>query len=239
MRLTATSAKVGRRFRKVRSGRVKVPFGRRATLRGRLTLSAGQSFAGPDDRRDRGGPQARRPGHAGRQRGHRPPRPLLHQGPRRPQSHLSPGLRRLRRRARRRPRRLGPRAGVEHDPRVAHAHLRPRPRALLRPAAHARPAHPGPRPRAHPPGPRPAGGARSRTPARTEGPLARRYFFQGAPGELPDPRPHPQAVRLPVRARLLATADGSRRLEGAKVPRRDLGNRSGFSSRSNGHRLSA
>jgi hypothetical protein len=45
-RLPATSAKVGRRFRKVRSGRVKVPFGRRATLRGRLTLSAGQSFAG-------------------------------------------------------------------------------------------------------------------------------------------------------------------------------------------------
>jgi hypothetical protein len=45
-RLSATSAKVGRRFRKVRSGRVKVPFGRVATLRGRLTLSAGQSFAG-------------------------------------------------------------------------------------------------------------------------------------------------------------------------------------------------
>jgi hypothetical protein len=44
-RLSATSAKVGRRFRKVRSGRVKVPFGRVATLRGRLTLSAGQSFA--------------------------------------------------------------------------------------------------------------------------------------------------------------------------------------------------
>jgi hypothetical protein len=45
-RLTATSAKVGRRFRRVRSGRVKVPFGRSATLRGRLTLSAGQSYAG-------------------------------------------------------------------------------------------------------------------------------------------------------------------------------------------------
>ena len=45
-RLSATSAKVGRRFRKVRSGRLKVPFGRVATLRGRLTLSAGQSFAG-------------------------------------------------------------------------------------------------------------------------------------------------------------------------------------------------
>ncbi len=45
-RLTVTSAKVGRRFRKVRSGRVKVPFGRVSTLRGRLTLSAGQAFAG-------------------------------------------------------------------------------------------------------------------------------------------------------------------------------------------------
>ena len=45
-RLSATSAKVGRRFRRVRSGRVKIPFGRRATLRGRLTLSAGQAYAG-------------------------------------------------------------------------------------------------------------------------------------------------------------------------------------------------
>jgi hypothetical protein len=45
-RLTATSAKVGRRFRRVRSGRVKIPFGRRAILRGRLTLSAGQSYGG-------------------------------------------------------------------------------------------------------------------------------------------------------------------------------------------------
>ena len=45
-RLTATSAKVGRRFRGVRSGRVRIPFGRRATLRGRLTLSAGQALAG-------------------------------------------------------------------------------------------------------------------------------------------------------------------------------------------------
>ena len=45
-RFTVTSAKVGRRLRKVRSGRVKIPFGRRATLHGRLTLSAGQSYAG-------------------------------------------------------------------------------------------------------------------------------------------------------------------------------------------------
>jgi hypothetical protein len=45
-RLSVTSAKIGRRFRRVRGNRVTVPFGRRATLRGRLTLSAGQSFAG-------------------------------------------------------------------------------------------------------------------------------------------------------------------------------------------------
>ena len=45
-RLSATSAKIGRRFRKVRSGRVTVPFGRVARLRGRLTLSAGQALAG-------------------------------------------------------------------------------------------------------------------------------------------------------------------------------------------------
>ena len=45
-RLSATSAKIGRRFRKVRSGLLTVPFGRVARLRGRLTLSAGQSFAG-------------------------------------------------------------------------------------------------------------------------------------------------------------------------------------------------
>jgi hypothetical protein len=45
-RLSATSAKVGRRVRKMRSGRVKVPFGRTARLRGRLTRSASQSLAG-------------------------------------------------------------------------------------------------------------------------------------------------------------------------------------------------
>ena len=68
-RLSATSAKVGRRFRRVRSGRVKIPFGRRATLRGRLTLSAGQSLRRPDDRRDVGDPQARRRADGG---GHAP-----------------------------------------------------------------------------------------------------------------------------------------------------------------------
>lgn len=45
-RFTVTSAKIGRRVRKVRAGRVTIPFGRKATLRGRLTLSAGQPFAG-------------------------------------------------------------------------------------------------------------------------------------------------------------------------------------------------
>ena len=43
---TTTSAKFGRRVRKVRSGRVKVPFGRSARLRGRLTRSASQALAG-------------------------------------------------------------------------------------------------------------------------------------------------------------------------------------------------
>ena len=45
-RLTTTSANVGRRSRKVRSGRVTVPFGRTARLRGRLTRSASQALAG-------------------------------------------------------------------------------------------------------------------------------------------------------------------------------------------------
>jgi hypothetical protein len=45
-RLAVTSARVGRRSRRVRSGRVKVPFGRPARLRGRLTLSGGHALAG-------------------------------------------------------------------------------------------------------------------------------------------------------------------------------------------------
>ena len=165
---SATSAKVGRRFRKVRSGRVKIPFGRRATLRGRLTLSAGQSLRRPNDRRDVGGPQEAAPvAKAAGTADHRPPRPLLAQGSRRPEPHVPPRVRWLRRRARHRSRRLRARAGVEHDPRLAHAPRR-RPRPLLRPPAQPRPAHPRPRPRAGPPGPRArASGARSRTPART------------------------------------------------------------------------
>ena len=84
-RLSATSAKVGRRFRRVRSGRVKLPFGRRATLRGRLTLSAGQAYAGQtivatSTVRSSGAERE-----SGRQRGDRPPRPLLARGPRRPE----------------------------------------------------------------------------------------------------------------------------------------------------------
>ena len=45
-RLSATSAKVGRRVHKVRGGRVRIPFGRKAKLRGRLSLSTGGSLAG-------------------------------------------------------------------------------------------------------------------------------------------------------------------------------------------------
>ena len=88
-RLSATSAKVGRRFRRVRSGRVKIPFGRRATFRGRLTLSAGQSLparrSSPPRRSASGAPDE-----GGRHCRHRSPRPLLDQGPRRPEPHLPP-----------------------------------------------------------------------------------------------------------------------------------------------------
>jgi len=45
-RLSATSAKVGRRLHRVRRGRVRIPFGRKAKLRGRLSLSTGGSLAG-------------------------------------------------------------------------------------------------------------------------------------------------------------------------------------------------
>jgi hypothetical protein len=45
-RLAVTSARIGRHSRRVRSGRVKVPFGRPARLRGRLTLPGGHAFAG-------------------------------------------------------------------------------------------------------------------------------------------------------------------------------------------------
>jgi hypothetical protein len=45
-RITLGRATVGRRRHAVRSGRLRVPFGRRATLRGRLALSAGQPVAG-------------------------------------------------------------------------------------------------------------------------------------------------------------------------------------------------
>ena len=45
-RLSATSAKVGRRLHRIRGGRVRIPFGRKAKLRGRLSLSTGGSLAG-------------------------------------------------------------------------------------------------------------------------------------------------------------------------------------------------
>ena len=64
-RLTTTSAKFGRRTRKVRSGRVKVPFGRTARLRGRLTRSASQALAGQTIVATADGPPSRR-AHQGR-----------------------------------------------------------------------------------------------------------------------------------------------------------------------------
>ena len=123
-RLTATSAKVGRRFRRIRSGRVKVPFGRRATLRGRLTLSAGQPFAGQTivatSAIRRRGARARPAGSAVTDRRGRyaigcPPAqaaPIASSSP-------APAARSAG------PRRVGARAGVDHDPRVAHASVRP------------------------------------------------------------------------------------------------------------------
>lgn len=45
-RLSATSAKVGRRLHRVSRGKVRVPFARKAKLRGRLSLSTGGSLAG-------------------------------------------------------------------------------------------------------------------------------------------------------------------------------------------------
>jgi hypothetical protein len=44
-RLSTTSAKVGRVLHRVRGGRVRIPFGRNAKLRGRLSLSTGGSLA--------------------------------------------------------------------------------------------------------------------------------------------------------------------------------------------------
>ncbi len=44
-RITVSSARIGKRTRAVRSSRLRLPFGRRAVLRGRLTLSAGQPVA--------------------------------------------------------------------------------------------------------------------------------------------------------------------------------------------------
>jgi hypothetical protein len=45
-RLSTTSAKVGRRSHRVRGGRVRIPFGRKAKLRGRLSHSTGGSLTG-------------------------------------------------------------------------------------------------------------------------------------------------------------------------------------------------
>ena len=182
-RLSATSAKVGRRFRRSVPGRVKVPFGRRASCAADsrsppANHSPGQTIVATV--RD---PPPRRAAHPAGTAVDGPPRPLLDQGARRPEPHLSPRLRRLRRRARRRPRRFGPRARLEHDPRVAHAPLRPRPRALQRPPAHAWPAYPGPRPLPRPPGPRARPLAHVRGHAHEPpGPLAPSYSFSGRPG---------------------------------------------------------
>ena len=110
-RLSATSAKVGRRFRKLRSGRVKVPFGRKATAARPPHYSP---RASPSPARRSGGDGAsaamararncRQPDVTGRTGASRCPST-------RPEPHLPSRFRRRRRGARRRPRRLG-----SHDP---------------------------------------------------------------------------------------------------------------------------
>ena len=104
-RLSATSAKVGRRLHRVRGGRVRIPFGRKAKLRGRLSLSTGGSLAGQtvfatSTVRKRGS----RPVAAG-QRDHRPARPLLDQRPGGPEPAFRLVFGGAARRARDRPRR--------------------------------------------------------------------------------------------------------------------------------------
>jgi hypothetical protein len=213
-RLSATSARIGRRLRKVRSGRVKVPFGRTARLRGRLTLSARQSFAGPDHHCDGHSSAPGRASTAGRQRGDRPSRTLLHPRAARSEPHVPPRVQRRGRGTRHRAPRFGAGAGVEHDPRLADPRVRPDTGALQGAHAHPRRAAPGTRARARPAGPREGALAHVRGhPDEPHGPLARELHLQRAPGALPDPGPHPAPVDLPVRARLLAGADCARGLK--------------------------
>ena len=195
-----------------------IPFGRKAKLRGRLSLSAGGSLAGQtvvatSTVRKKGS----RPVAAG-SGDHRPARPLLDQRPGRPEPQLPPCVRRRPRGARDRARALGPRAGFEHDQGLTHAAVRPA--ASASPAACAAAACPcravsSSSSRAA----RAGSGARSRTRARTEGPLARLLPLQRTARELSDPRPDPPAGRLPVRARLLAPADDPGGLRGANSAR--------------------
>ena len=122
-----------------------------------------------------------------------------------PEPHLPPRLRRLRRRARRRPRRLRPRAGLEHDPRLAHplsaAAASASPAACATAASASRAAASCSSSRAST-----SGKWRTFEDMRTnrKGRWRVSYGFSGRAGQLPDPRAHPQAVGLPVRARLLA-----------------------------------
>ena len=189
-------------------GRVRIPFGRTATLRGRLTLSAGEIAGRPDGRRDLDGPEEGRQDGGGRKRDHRPARPLLDQRPGRPEPHVPPRVRRLRRRARHRAR-LSVRVPASSTiQRIAHAALAPA--ASASPAACAAAASAsraavscvvlqG----------REGGKWRTFEDARTnkQGPLAHLLPLQRTTGELSDPPAHPQPGRLPVRARLLAQAD--------------------------------
>ena len=205
-RLSATSAKVGRRLHRVRGGRVRIPFGRKAKLRGRLSLSTGGSLGRPDGRRDLDGAEEGLQDRGGRERDHRSARPLLDQRPGGAEPGLPPRVRRRPRGARDRARALGPRAGVEHDQGVTHAAVR-RPRPLLRPPARSR------RARARAVScvvlqGREGGKWRTFSDARThkKGRWHVSYRFSGRPGSYPIRAADPPPGRLPVRARLLAQA---------------------------------
>ena len=196
-RLSATSAKVGRRFRRVRSGRVKIPFGRRATLRGRLTLSAGQSLRRPDDRRDVGDPQARRA--CRRRRARRSRTAAAASRSRFPPARAARTASCSRAPAARSARARGvsvrvPASSTIHASRTRLGGGRVRFSGRLRNRGQRIPGRglvlvlQG----------REGGKWRTFEDTRTnrQGPLARELPLQRPPGELPDPRPHPQAVGL-------------------------------------------
>ena len=184
-----------------------IPFGRKAKLRGRLSLSTGGSLAGQtvvatSTVRKKGS----RTVAAGSGITDRHGRYSI-SVPAGPSRSLPPGVRRRPRGARDRARPLGPRAGVEHDQGVTHPAVR-RPRPLLRPPARPRrcpcPAVSSSCSRAA----RAGSGARSGRAHAQEGPLARLLPLQRTARELSDPA-YGSAAR-PASRSSSATRAGSR-----------------------------